>query len=254
MGGRFDSPFGVMILLYHRIHPELPEHPLIIRPEQFQDQMQFLASKPQVYDFVRLRDFERDPERFFDQKSTPTKVIITLDDGYRDNYLYAFPVLKKYQLPATIFLTTDLVNTDQTFKRYEDVKERDMLNMAEIREMIKAGISFGGHTCSHPHLPQLSEEDQKREIINSLHALKELVPEPGRVATFCYPYGEYNEITLRIVQEAGCPCALSVRQGVNQKGVSMLELKRVEISGLDSMKSFEYKVLEKFRKPAEENP
>ncbi|MCD4781944.1 MAG: polysaccharide deacetylase family protein [Candidatus Omnitrophica bacterium] len=244
--GQYDSPKGLMILMYHRVNPDLPDHNLVTRPEMFARQMRFLTTKKHVYDFVSLKDFEQQPAQFIDKPGPKTKIIITFDDGYRDNFLYAYPVLRRWSIPATIFLTTHLINTEKKFKRYEAVSGRDMLNQKEIQQMAATRITFGAHTCKHVHLPRLPVEQQRAEVLDSLHALETLVPPGGRVKTFCYPYGEYSTDTIRVVRQAGCPCALTVQVGVNQSDTPPLELKRVEISGMDDLKSFEFKVLEKF--------
>ncbi len=244
--GNYDAPEGVVILMYHRVNDDLPEHNLVTRTKAFEAQMKFLHNHPGVYRVVALKDLETRHPGIFTEEGPRTNVVITFDDGYRDNYLNAYPVLKKFNFRATIFLTTGLIGTNDKFNRYAHLRERDMLNWEEVTEMLGNNISFGAHTVSHPHLPQLSYDEQKREILQSHARVNEHVPAPKRLSTFCYPYGEYNSDTLKIVREAGFQCALSVIQGVNTPQTPLHELKRIEVSGLDSIKSFEYKVLEKY--------
>ena len=244
--GRYEAPEGVIILMYHRVNDALPEHNLVTRTNAFEAQMKFLHRHPAVYRVVDLKDLETRHPSIFTEEGPSSKVIITFDDGYRDNYLNAYPVLRKFNFPATVFLTTGLIGTDDKFNRYAHLRERDMLDWQEINEMLENGISFGAHTVSHPHLPKLSYDEQKREILQSYTCVNEHVPSHKRLSTFCYPYGEYNSDTLKIVQNAGLKCALSVVQGVNTPQTPLHELKRIEVSGLDNIKSFEYKILEKY--------
>lgn len=244
--GQYDAPKGVIILMYHRINDTLPEHNLVTRTKDFEAQMKFLHSHPSVYRVIGLKDFETRHPSIFTGEGPRTKVIITFDDGYRDNYLNAYPILKIFNFPATVFLTTGLIGTNNTFNRYAHLRERDMLNWEEVSEMLEGNVSFGAHTVSHPRLPKLSYEEQKREILQSHACVNEHVPSHKQLSTFCYPYGEYNSDTLKIVRDAGFKCALSVIQGVNTPQTPLHELKRIEVSGLDSIKSFEYKVLEKY--------
>lgn len=243
LAGLDDSPDGVVILMYHRVNDALPSHNLIVRINAFEEQMRFLYSRPDVCRVVSLKEFESNPRALFAEKYPRLKVIITLDDGYRDNYLNAFPILKRFGFPAAISLTTGLVGTDKKFARYDNVSGRDMLNWDEISEMYVHKISFVAHTVSHLHLPQLSLEDQRREIAESYNCVNRNLPPGDRLLTFCYPYGEYNADTIRIVQELGFKYALSVIPGVNTVDTSAHALRRIEVSGMDNIRNFEHKIV-----------
>lgn len=245
--GQYESPNGVIILMYHRINDDLAPHNLITRTKAFKEQMRFLYRHPDVFQVISLTEFENDHLMVFEQKPR-TKVIITFDDGYRDNYLNAYPVLKELGFPATIFLVTGLIGSDKKFARYGYVSGRDMLNWDEVAEMYAHDITFGAHTVSHPHLPQFSYEAQRQEIADSQADVDRNLPRGERLSTFCYPYGEYNTETLKIVKELGFKFALSVNPGINTLTTPLYELNRIEVSGMDDLKSFEYKVLEKYSK------
>ncbi len=246
LGGLYDSPQGVVILVYHRVNDTLPAHNLVTRTKAFAEQMRFLYQRPNVYQVIGLREFETGHPAIFEQEPK-TKVIITFDDGYRDNYLNAFPVLKKIGFPATVFLTTGLIGTEQKFKRYADIPGRDMLSWEEIAEMHANRIGFGAHTVSHPHLPKFSYQTQLEEIAQSRASINKNLPQGERLDTFCYPYGEYNANTLNILRELGFRYALGVIPGVNRPETPFYELKRIEISGFDNIKNFEYKLREKYK-------
>ena len=98
----------VFILLYHKIGPQTP--PLLgetVLPQDFERQIRYLKKR---YEIVDLKDL-----RSSISNTNPSKdlVVLTSDDGYRGNFLYAFPVLKKYDVPLTIFLTTDVIGTNR---------------------------------------------------------------------------------------------------------------------------------------------
>lgn len=244
--GQFVTPKGVVILMYHRVNDALPEHHLVVRSRNFEEQMRFLDRHRHVYDVIGLKELEVNAPYYIEKGQTKTQIVLTFDDGYQDNYTNAFPVLKKYGLPATIFLTTGLIDTDKSFQRYARTQKRDMLSWSEINEMSACQVTFGAHTVNHPHLPELPREEQVLEIRRSIEAVQRNVPDAGRVAAFCFPYGEYNQDTLAVLQQLNVPYALTVKAGVNTALEHPLELKRIDISGQDSIKSFEYKLMEKY--------
>jgi peptidoglycan/xylan/chitin deacetylase (PgdA/CDA1 family) len=214
---------GVTVLMYHRINDDLPPGDWVVPVAEFRKQMEFLSRHGEV---AGIREALRGRTR-------ENKVVLTFDDGYRDNYQNAFPILKNLELPATIFLTTGFIGTVRKTERYKNVPwERDYLNWREVREMAKGGITFGAHTISHPHLSQLDRKGQKKEIEGSLKALSVHIRHRGRIPFFCYPYGDYNETTLKILKELGVKSALTVELGVYRQGDNPLEIKRLGVSGV----------------------
>ncbi len=104
---KLQHPSHLYILMYHRIdlRPE-PYYERTVGPNIFEHQVRLLKRRFTIIDFDDLQNLnERN-----DQKKD--FLILTFDDGYKDNYRYAFPVLKKYNVPATIFVTTGLVGTN----------------------------------------------------------------------------------------------------------------------------------------------
>jgi peptidoglycan/xylan/chitin deacetylase (PgdA/CDA1 family) len=98
----------IFILLYHKIGPQAP--PLLgetVLPQDFERQIRFLKKRFEIIDLKDLKD------SISEANSSKDMAILTSDDGYRDNFLYAFPILKKYDVPLTIFLTTDVIGTKQ---------------------------------------------------------------------------------------------------------------------------------------------
>jgi len=96
----------VFILLYHKIGPKAP--PLVgetVIPQDFERQIQYLKKR---YKIIDLKDLK---SAISNANSSKDLVVLTSDDGYRDNYLHAFPIVKKYNVPLTIFLTTDVIDT-----------------------------------------------------------------------------------------------------------------------------------------------
>ena len=205
-----------IVLMYHRINDALPAGEFVVPVARFRQQMELVAKRA-------------------------GQVLITLDDGYRDNYLFAYPVLKELGLKATIFLITDYIGTDHKRERYKDVPwKRDYLNLKEIREMAMNGITFGAHAATHPYLTKLDVEEAENEIISSRDFLQGYLGVER--SPFCYPYGDFDDRIKSIVKEAGFSCAFSLRPGVFESGGDTYEIPRIAITGSDSIEDFKRKI------------
>jgi peptidoglycan/xylan/chitin deacetylase (PgdA/CDA1 family) len=247
--GNFKTHNGIIVLMYHRVNDKLPAGPLNVPPDIFYKQMLFLklySFRFQVISLDEMLAWFREPDRPCGSKKPKTKVLITFDDGYRDNHTCALPVLKQFAFPAVVFLTTDYIGTNHKRPRYSDVPwERDYLNTDEIMEMKGCGISFGAHTATHAHLDAIAPENANDEILRSCEYLRTVTA--GASPAFCYPYGDYNAQVIQLVREAGCSCAFTVKQGINYRAQDIFELKRIDIHGTDGISSFKYKVTEKYK-------
>jgi len=103
---RVSAQQRIFILMYHRVdYQAYPFFEVVVKPEIFEKQIRFLN---RFYKIVDLGDLKNVASH---QPFGKDIVVITFDDGYRDNYIHAFPILKKYHIPATIFLTTGYINT-----------------------------------------------------------------------------------------------------------------------------------------------
>jgi len=129
-------------------------------------------------------------------------IIITFDDGYRDNYVNAFPVMKEFGFKGCVFCVSD------------EIGKESFLRVDEIREMADAGFEFGSHTMSHPELVHLDEKSKWLEISESKKRLEAMLDLP--VPYFCYPKGLWDEESADMVARAGYVAACSNRPGSNQ--------------------------------------
>jgi len=154
-------------------------------------------------------------------------VIITFDDGWRDNYANAFPIMQKYRYTATVFLTFAYIG-----------KKKDYLTWEQVIEMKKAGFDFGSHTLTHPHLTKISLKEARKEIIESREILEDKIGE--KVVSFCYPYGEYNSQIIEIVKEAGYLGAV-VTPPSGRCENSIYTVRRAGIYSADTILSFRIK-------------
>ncbi len=160
-------------------------------------------------------------------------IVITFDDGYSDNFHHAYPLLKKHNFPATIFLISDFI----------DDKEGKYLSQSQIDEMERNNISFGSHTISHRILTRLTNEEVVREIRDSKAMLESRL---GRnVNSFAYPVGtraDFNEEIMGIVKACKYSYACSNMYGMNGEKADFFALKRIGIETTDNLFIFKKKI------------
>ena len=231
---------GIVILTYHRINDTLPPGLLVTSSKVFRSEMKYLKRYCEVLDahemMLRLKDSQRIKEYRRPQ------VVITFDDGYKDNYINALPILKELDLPSIISLPTGFIGTDKKFSHFQDMPSPDFMNWDEVLEMSRHKAAVAAHSVSHPHLQHLTKEKQKAEIEGSIRQIQERIPNNVAQAIFCYPYGEYNADTLNILREMGIAYAMMVEPGINTGIEDPLLLKRVCAYGTDNQFLFIRKV------------
>ena len=210
--------YVIPILMYHSVsyvyNPVMNR--LIVSPKTFERQMGFL--KKHNYNVLSL---EKAADIIKNKKDFPPRsVVITLDDGYKDNYVYAYPILKKYNLPATIFVIINEIGRPGN----------DRLSWEEIKEMSDSGIiSIGSHCLGPEPLVNIkSEEEVRKEIFYSKKILEQKLGK--RVLCFSYPEGMFNPQIKDLVKQAGYHVAVATSPGRQSADDDMFALKRLRIS------------------------
>jgi peptidoglycan/xylan/chitin deacetylase (PgdA/CDA1 family) len=163
-------------------------------------------------------------------------VTITFDDGYRNVYTEAFPVLERCGFTATVFLVTDYCGLENDWPgQGGGIARAPLLTWAEVREMHRAGIEFGSHTATHPDLTRIPLQQAEREIRRSKAEIEDHL---GVEATaFAYPYGKYNARVKDLVREEFL-CAGSTLLGRAGSDSDPYSLKRVEMYYFSNAMSF----------------
>ncbi|HYJ48088.1 MAG TPA: polysaccharide deacetylase family protein, partial [Pyrinomonadaceae bacterium] len=200
----------VPILLYHKIDRPAPDS--LVRggftpPARFERQLVYLKKRGFV--FYTASEMV---EHYREHGSFPENgITLTLDDGWKDNYTNAFPVMKRLGIKATIFLVPTCIGqiTDKTLLKGEGAREH--LSRADILEMAGYGIEFGSHSLNHKWLHQLPVEEIRFEVEESKRQLEELLQKPCKV--FAYPAGYFNEEARRVVEGAGHVGAVTTHYG-----------------------------------------
>lgn len=186
--------FALVVLQYHHVSTETPPA-TSTAPERFAQHMAWLADNQyQVLSMSELLDL------LHGKKALPDKaVVITFDDGYTSIYHAAWPVLRKYGWPFTVFINS----------QHHDEKNRQYMSWEQLREMAKAGVTIGNHSVSHAHMirrqPGEKEADWLARSRGEIEgAQKRIDAELGRqLRVFAYPYGEHNRALESLLEEMG---------------------------------------------------
>jgi peptidoglycan/xylan/chitin deacetylase (PgdA/CDA1 family) len=157
------------------------------------------------------------------KKLPPKSVILTFDDGFASNYHYAYPLLKKHGMTATIFMT---VNRDaENFKKYSAVDTP--LTDAQLREMSENGVAIESHSMTHRYLSLQEPETIRWELAESRKSLSETLQKPVRFLAI--PSGAYSPTVKRLVRETGYEAAFCMLKGSNNRGSDPFALRRLVI-------------------------
>lgn len=178
------------VVMMHQVTPHEDASGMNMPPAKFEQLLQYLVKKKAVFCFVSELDQYQGQRNVF---------ALSFDDGFLDNYQYAYPLLKKYQAKATIYLATQIEGIEK-------------LNAEQIREMADSGlIEFGAHTQHHVNLLKLSEDEAFAEMQASKQDVEALV---GRCLSFAYPFGRFNAKHQQLAKEIGFKNAVSTRKKV----------------------------------------
>jgi peptidoglycan/xylan/chitin deacetylase (PgdA/CDA1 family) len=149
-------------------------------------------------------------------------LVITFDDGYQTVYDEAFPILQRYSMSATVFLTVGERGMTKVKGVLPPLEGRSMLSWHNIREMHQWGITFGAHTLTHPDLTQLPLDQAVSEIYDSKSIIEDALGSP--VTCFAYPYGGYNDYIRELVRQYFlCACSVKFRLVTARSDLYLLE-------------------------------
>ncbi|KHE93345.1 MAG: putative polysaccharide deacetylase [Candidatus Scalindua brodae] len=218
---------GLTILTYHSISNEI-EPDETVTPEEFEKQLQYIKENYKVISLEEAVEYIQT-----DIEKISGSIVITFDDGYSDNYRYAYPLLNKHNFPATIFLVSDFIND----------KEGKYLSQSQINEMKSNNISFGSHTVSHRILTGLRNEEIIREIRGSKDILESRLGQ--RINSFAYPVGtmvDFNDGIIKTVRASKYVYACSNVYGINGNNTDIFALKRIGVETTDNFFIFKKKI------------
>ncbi|WP_405738664.1 polysaccharide deacetylase family protein [Anaerovibrio slackiae] len=205
-----EDPRTVMVLNYHKV---VDEHMSLSVPlADFEQHMKWLKE----YGYTSIT-----PEELYEfivnGSELPEKpVLITFDDGYKDNYTNAYPIMKKYGFKGTIFVVTGFLGVYGNYMTWEQAKE-----------LADNGFSIESHTYSHKSMTEASDEEISKELTKSRDTIKNKL---GIEADFmAYPTGTYNLHIAELVQKAGYKGAFTIKYDNVSRESNVYALERVPI-------------------------
>ena len=167
-------------------------------------------------------------------------VIITFDDGYRDNLQIAAPLLKKYGFTATVFAVAGQIGKVNNWDNVTHRLGAELMSVDELKEWHSLGFEIGSHGMSHAAMNQIDSTAIHYESLQSKLLLEELLDIP--IHFFCYPYGFLNEEAKVSLRNDGYLGALAILYGAQWDPIDWFAIPRVKISERDQPFTFSWKV------------
>lgn len=226
--------YEIPILLYHRVvksRKEGGKQNVFVTEKRLRKQLEYL--KKNGYKTITFKDLKN-----YNSNDLYKKIIITLDDGYEDNYMLLFPLLKEFGFTAVIFLVTGLSRNEWSIKEGEPAHL--LLNIAQIKEMDAYGIEFGGHTQTHVDLLKTIAEVQEKEVSGCKKDIEKIINKP--VISFAYPFGGINQSIKEKIIQAGYHYGIATNTGPQKLHDDLFQIRRIEISKNTTLFSFQRKV------------
>lgn len=230
----FSKTESVRILMYHKVLPEreIPsKDSLTVSVENLEKQLQYVKNN---YNTLFFNDLNSNSD-------LKHKLILTFDDGYLNNLQYMVPLLEKYQLKATIFIPTGLIQNDETNQN------RDMMTFDEIRSLNPQYVEIALHSHTHKNYSQISLQEAADDLHQNIRTLEE--KEIPFTKVLAYPYGKFPKKGVQkkeffsILEKAGITSALRIGNNISYfPWKNKFEIKRIDIKGGDSFDVFKWKL------------
>ena len=217
---------AAVIVAFHRIQQADRSDSLSIDVDTFERHCRFYQRHFQV---VPLRELVY---RITHGQPIDRHLAITFDDGYRDNFVNARPVLEKLGLPATFFIVTEWMGTS-VVPWWDEVRgvRHPWMSWDEVSALHNRGFEIGAHTKRHVDLGKVALAEARDEVLGARLELERRLG--ARVESFAYPYGgrkHVSDASREMIRSAGFRCCCSSFGGINPAGTDPFFLNRVPVS------------------------
>jgi peptidoglycan/xylan/chitin deacetylase (PgdA/CDA1 family) len=204
---------------------------LIVTTENLEKQLEYIKKRYQTLFFKELES----------KKTLQNKIILTFDDGYYNNLEYLLPLLEKYQLKATVFIPTDLIQKD------EQNGTRKMMTFDEIRSLNPELIEIALHSHTHRNYSQISLQEVEQDLHKNMAMLEE--KQINFTKVLAYPYGKFpkkdpqKKEFFKVLEKSGITAAVRIGNNVDYyPWKNKFEIKRIDIKGCDGFEAFKWKL------------
>src|SRR3989344_1100001 len=220
---------NVLVLMYHSVEESPWKYS--VSPSLFERQMKYLAKNFSIIPLADVVSYAKG-EKEFSGKS----VAITIDDGYADTYTTVFPVIKKFKIPVTVFLTTDLSKSSK-------LGNLPRITWPQVEEMGKSGlVTFEVHGHTHANLVEISGNGDalKGEIMQCANEIKNHTGrEPRRIS---YASGHKNPTVIDFLKKNGFRAGFTINEGFIRQGDDVFRLRRTQVDGTMSFTLFKMRL------------
>lgn len=220
------------MLVYHKVDLQSEIGIGCVRPEKFRQQIEYLLKIG--YEFTTLSELVANWEN-------PKLIALAFDDGYKNIFTFAFPILREHGVPATVFLIANSVGGDNSWDVNLGGRKYRHLDVYEIQELVRNGWEMGSHSLSHQSLVGMPTDSIERELKLSKKIIEEKFNTPVRF--FCAPFGKLNRKIIDLAKQAGYQnfCGFFPFKYYKQKPPPEIVM-RLAVYSTDSLKAIERKL------------
>lgn len=230
---------GLLILCYHSV-PIQGNWYYDVKTSDFEKHLKYLSDR---FEIIRAIDFVNGKK----EEGSPM-IALTFDDGYENNFSNLHPLLLKNDIPATIFVTTDYLQEKKgKIIEPEAGLQKKMLTWKQLRELSESSlVDIGSHGVHHIEMSKLAKNELLDELINSKLMLESLIE--TEVSLFAYPGGFFNNMTTRLLRQAGYKGGFTSLPRINDTATNKYEIGRIAITKRQSdVPSFSYLIVKILR-------
>lgn len=216
---------SIPILMYHQIDQPAPRgtkfRSLTVHPSSFRRQMRWMHRLG--YRGLSMCDLMP----YLRGEKAGRVFGITFDDGFRNVFEHALPVLKEAGFTATNYFVANQLGGSNVWDAENEMPFSALMSLSEMRQWAQAGQEVGSHGLDHLHLPRLSREQAQNQMSDSRLMLGSLVDQ--EVTAYCYPYGDFKSEHVQMAKVAGYANATTTERGLVNMSDDLFALHRVGI-------------------------